>query len=261
MSTTRSIQIKYTKNYSIFEMDACNRNLRPDRSLESSFKSHGYLPEYPVICYMNGNGKLHISSGHHRFDLAQRFDTGVWYLVTEPKLSLFEREASSHKHWSVQDFITAYARAGNNHYLALLDFAKAHNLSDTSAASLLWGESGASNNAFQRVKDGSFTVRDLGYAESVVAVTDDLFALGIPFATSRAFVGAVSQLIRVPEFDAERFVHRATLYPANLHRRSNMPDYLEEIEAFYNYGVRVEQRVPLTLLARVAAKQRNPIAK
>lgn len=261
MSTTRSIPIKYTRDYSLFEMEPCNRDLSADRTLEQSFRQHGYLPEYPMICSANGNGTLHVHAGHHRLDLAQRYDTGVWYVVVEPKLSIFERESSSHSHWSVKDFITAYAKAGNEQYLRLLMFAKDHGLPITAAASLLWGESGNSANANLRIKDGTFRVRDLEFAEAVVAVTDDLYALGVSFATTRSFVGAVSQLIRLKDFDAARFVHRASLYPANLHKRASMPEYLEEIEAFYNYGTRMDQRVPLAFLAKAAASQRSPVKR
>lgn len=256
--STSNIPIKFTRDYGKFQMHELNRDLRPDRLLEQSFRQHGFLPEYPLICSVNGTGKLYIHAGHHRFDLAQRFDTGVWYLVVDPKLDIFEREASSHSHWSVPDFIAAYAKAGNEQYLRLLCFARDHGLPPVTAASLLWGENALSGNVQSVLKDGRFAVRDLPFAESVTAITDDLYALGVQFATSRAFVGAISQLVRLEDFDSARLIHRATLYPANLRKRPTQLEYLEEIEAFYNYGMRGEQRVPLAFLAKVTAAQRNP---
>lgn len=258
--STSSIHVKFTRNYGLFEMDAVNRDLRPDKKLEASFRQHGFLPEYPLICHMNGNGKLHINSGHHRYDLAQRLDTGVWYMVVEPKLSLFERESSSHVQWSIDDFISAYAKAGNEQYVNLLTFAKAHGLPGSTAASILYGQASL-GNVQKHLKAGTFVVRDLEFAESIVVVSDDLFALGIAFATSRSFVMALAQLARLEEFDPQRLVHRATLYPAHLRKRATTDEYLDEIEAFYNYGSRTDQRVPLAFLAKSAAKQRSPVKR
>jgi hypothetical protein len=63
------------------------------------------------------------------------------------------------------------------------------------------------------------------------------------------------------DFDGQRLVHRATLYPASLRKRATAEEYLDEIEAFYNYGSRVDQRVPLAFLAKTAAKQRCPVKR
>lgn len=260
MATSSSIPVKFTKDYQRFEVDPLNRDLRPDPKLAESFRTHGYLPEYPVICSLNGSGKFHVNAGHHRLDLARKLDTGVWYMVVEPKLSLFERESSSHAHWSVEDFITAYAKAGNEQYVNLIAFAHSHNLPASAAATILYGQT-SSGNVQGHLKDGTFVIRDLPFAESVVAVSDDLFALGVTFATSRSFVMALSQMVKLDDFDPQRLVHRATLYPANLRKRATAEEYLDEIEAFYNYGNRMDQRVPLAFLAKAAAKQRCPVKR
>ena len=260
--STRSIAIKYTKDYDKFKMDSLNRDLRPAKLLEQSFQKHGYLYEYPVLCSENGDGTFHIHAGHHRFDLARRYDTGVWYMIVDPKLTIFEREASSHGVWSSTDFISAYAKAGNEQYVQLQIFARAHNIPPRAAASLLWGETtSASTNITHHLKDGTFIIRARDFAEAVVAVTDDLFSLGISFATMRSFVAAIAQLIHLEDFDSERLIHRVTLYPSNLHKRTTMDEYLEEIEALYNYGIRSGQRVPLAFLAKTAAAQRSAAQK
>lgn len=260
MNTSKSIPIQYTKDYARFEMDAQNRDPRPDKTLEASFRQYGYLPEYPLICSRNGGGKLHIHAGHHRYLMAQRFDTGVWYMVVEPRLTIFEREASSHSRWSVEDFMTAYAKAGNEEYIQALTFAKEHNLSPAVAAIILRGDTSV-GTAHAPLKNGTFAVRDREFAEAVVAISDDLYALGVPFATSRSFVMALAQLVRVEEFKPAWLVQRATLYAAQLRKRPSIDDYLEEIEAFYNYGLRSDQRLPLAHLAKQAAAKRNPVVQ
>lgn len=252
MSTTRSIQVKFTRDYDMFEMDPLNRDLHGDKRLVESFKTYGPLPEAPIICHENGSGKLHVDEGHNRLAVARDLDTGIWYMVVRPKRSLFDREAPTTSRWSVNDFCTAYAKAGNEQYVKLLHFAREHSLSPTVAAALLTGQS---ENVHKNLKRGVFTIKDMAFAESVVAMSDDLFSLGISFATSSSFVMALMRLAQLEDFYPDRLVHRASLDPLGLHKRTTFYDYLDEIEAFYNYGARTDARVPLAFLAKARAVQ------
>ena len=255
-----SPKLHCTKDYSLFEMHPCNRPLHKDAVLLASMKKHGYLDDYPLICVRNGNGKLQIVEGHHRFDCAQRLGLAVWYKISDHHVGLFEAEGSRSK-WSLADFVFAYTRAGYEEYQFLTKFMEDHGLPIGSAASLVGGESASSTNMGGAIKTGKFHTGDMAHANTVVWITDECRALGVTFATSSAFVGAVSAIARVPEFDGVLFLRRVSLYPMNLHKRATVDEYLEEIEAVYNYAGREGQRVPLAFRAREVAKSRNPVRK
>jgi hypothetical protein len=255
-----SPKLHCTKDYTLFEMHPCNRPLHKDAVLLASMKAHGYLDDYPIICVRNGNNKLQIVEGHHRFDCARRLGLPVWYKVSAHHVGLFTAEGGKSK-WSLADFVFAYAKDGREEYQFLTKFIEDHGLPIGSAASLVGGESANSNNKIQNVKAGTFRVGDMAHANTVVWITDECRALGITFAATAAFVAAVSSVSRVPEFDGVLFLRRVSLYPTNLHKRATMDEYLEEIETVYNYSTKGTQRVPLAFRAREVASSRSAVQK
>ena len=94
------------------------------------------------------------------------------------------------------------------------------------------------------------------HAEQVVAITDHCLTCGINFATTKAFVGAVSMVLRVPEFDVERFKRCVSLYSANIHQRRSSSECLDEIDALYNYALKAK-RIPLAFKAREIGRERQ----
>ena len=67
---------------------------------------HGFDEGLPIRCIRNGNGKLKITHGHHRFHVARKKGLPVWYIVANNDIPLFESEASAHS-WDVRDFTVA----------------------------------------------------------------------------------------------------------------------------------------------------------
>ena len=177
-------------------------------------------------------------------------------MIDESNVDLFLLEGSSRSRWSVLDFATARAHAGDHHCERLLDFQRKHHLTIGAAAALLGGEGGGSNNKINYLRTGTFEVGDMKHALQVVRVTDRCRELKIPFATSRAFVAAISSAIRVSEFDLDVFIHRLDLHGAQMKKRSTAGDYLEEIEALYNYGAHKLRR-PIAFRAREVSRARQ----
>jgi len=250
------IELKSTKNYDMFEMHELNRQQHDDPILLESMKVHGFMPSSPIQCIRNGGGTLKVIRGHHRLDYAKRLGLPVWYVVDESNTDIFALEASSKGRWDLPDFTYARAQAGDENYTKLLRFQKKHSLPLGVAASLVGGEGASSNNKQRTIKDGKFRVGDMKHADRVVAITDHCKTLGIPFATSTAFVGAISMVLRVPEFDTARFLHCITLNPTMMNRRSSRGACLDEIDALYNYALKAK-RIPLAFKAREAGRQRQ----
>jgi hypothetical protein len=245
-----------TRDYGIFEMHEFNRPLHDDVRLLESMTRVGFMPSSPIQCRRNGNDKLKVIRGHHRLDCAKRLKLPVWYVIDESNTDLFSLEGCRQA-WSVRDFAHARASAGDEGCAKILAFQKQHGLTLGAAASLVGGESAGSNHKIRAIKAGTFKVApDTRQALTVVAITDHCRASGVSFATSSAFVSAVSAVVLVSEFDPAVFRHRVTLYPSLMAKRSTVAECLNEIEALYNYGAK-DRRLPLAFKAKEAGKERQ----
>jgi hypothetical protein len=249
-------KLECTTNYDLFDLHECNRDLQDNPILFESMKDHGFMPSSPIHCVENGNGKLKIIRGHHRFDCAKRLGLPIYYIIDKSNTDIFALEGSPKQGWSALDFARARAKAGNKNISLLLEFQKEHGLTLGAAASLIGGEQAGSNNKIKTLKTGSFSVSDMKHAKEVVSVTDLCREKEIPFATSSAFVGAVSMSLFIPEFDVKSFMHKVRLYPASMRKRASIEDYLDEIEALYNYSSK-STRVPVKFRAYEISRERK----
>lgn len=252
-----SAKLQKTKNYDMFELHECNRPESFNPHLAESMKEHGFMPSGAIHVKENGNGKLKIIRGHHRFREAQRQKLPVYYIQDDTHTDIFDLEGSSRGRWSMRDFAEARARAGDENYIKLLEFQKKHQIALMACASLLGGESAQSGNQGHKVKDGTFKVRRTGHAETVVWVIDNCREVGIDFSRQRGFVNAVSSACRVPEFDEKKFVSRIRKHPRLMDKRSTTDEYIEEIEEAYNHGAKTEKRIPLKLRVREVMRSRG----
>jgi len=249
-------KLECTTNYNLFEMHEFNRPLHEDHILLESMKTHGFMPSSPIQCKHNGSGTLKVIRGHHRLHYAKRLKLPVYYVIDETNCDMFDLEGATTQQWNGMDFAAARTKAGDKDCAALLDFQKKHDLTLGAAASLVGGESAGSQNKIRHVKTGTFKVGDMKHANAVVAITDLCREVGIYFATSTAFVNALSLALRIPEFDAGLFCHRIRLYAANLRKRGRADEYLDEIEALYNYGTRTK-RLPVRFRAEEISRERH----
>jgi hypothetical protein len=251
-------RLESTNDYSIFEMHSCNRPLSEKPELEASMKKNGFMPSGAIHVRKNGDGKLKVIRGHHRLHYAKRLKLPVFYIMDDTNVDIFDLEGDSRVAWSIRDFAAARSSSGDRDCAQMLAFQRKHKLPVGIAASLVSGESAGSHNAQQQVRQGKFKVGDQSHASKVVQITDTLRELGLSFATSGLFVQAVSKAIRVPEFDSELFLSKARLYPMNIHRRSTGAEYMDEIEALYNYQSKSpKSRIPLAFRAKEVSLKRQ----
>ena len=248
--------LRVTKDYQIFEMHEHNRDLHIDKQLEESMRKHGFMPSSAIHCKRNGDGKLKIIRGHHRFECARILGLPVWYIVDESNLDLFDLEGCARQNWNNDDFAAARARSGNPHYRTLIEFKRKHRLAIGAASSLVGGIGADSDSRSRRLRAGTFEVGDMTMANMVVRITDACREAGIPFATSSAFCGALCRIFHVPEFDISVLLHRIRLYPGLMRKRGNTTEYVEEVDALYNYGAK-GKRIPLAFRAKEIGRQRQ----
>ena len=249
--------LKTTKDYSIFELHEMNRPLHEDPLLLESMKKHGFMKSSPMQVIQNGGDKLKVVRGHHRLHYAQRLGLPVWYVIDNTSVDIYELETVKSA-WSLLDYATSRARSGDKECQALLDFAKKHEINLGIAASLLFGESAGSGNAATAVKKGTFKGTLNKHCSDVTRVIQACTDFGVSFSKTSSFIKAVSHVLQVPEFDDALFLHRVKLSPAMLHKRGTHLEYLDEIEALYNYMAKAK-RTPLAFRAKEEAAKRHNV--
>lgn len=249
-------ELKCTKNYDMFEMHECNRDLHDAPVLLASMKEHGFMPSSPLQCKRNGHGTLKVIRGHHRLDCAKRLGIPVWYVVDESNTDIFTLEGSFNSLWSGVDFLKARAKAGDEDCQKVVAFQKKHKLTLGAAAALVGGQSAGSGNKVKQIKRGIFHVGDMTHAKEVTAVTDLCRELNIPFATATGFVRAVSMALRIPELNRNMFAQRLRLHAHVMSKRGTVAEYLQELEALYNYSAK-KSRLPLAFRAKEEATTRG----
>lgn len=251
-----SPKLRSTKDHSLFVLHPFNRDIHQSKKLEATMVRDGWWASKPAQVVRRDDGKLQIQDGHHRFEIAVKHGLAIWYVEDGRGPENPAELQDTVVPWSLVDFAVAYARSGNPHYKALLEFQKKHGLALAAAASLLGGESAGSHNKQRQVKNGTFKAVETKHAKDVIAITDRCRAGGIVFATATAFVTAVSLAMRVPEFNVNIFLHRVELYGGQLRKRGTVDEYLEEIEALYNYTAKAN-RLPVKFKAREISRSRQ----
>lgn len=258
MSNKSVPKLQTTANHDLFVQSEFNRDLRGLDALRKSMKKHGFIAAYPLHCIRGAGGKLVIKAGHHRYAVAKELGIPVFYVVSEDRATIPETEMASHA-WTLNDYVKSYARAGSEAHLAITAYAERTGIKFSQAASLLGGECANSSNMTDRVKSGTFQLKEGGHAEKVAEVVIGLREIGVSFATNASLVGAISCVCWLPEFDTKKFLHRSAV---NLHlfvKQSTKTQFLDLIERVYNF--QAKDRIALAFLAKESAKSRSAVNK
>jgi len=249
-------KLESTKNYKLFRLSKINRNITEKPDLEKSMKKNGFLPSCAIHCKKNGNGTLEVVRGHHRLHYAKKLGLSVYYIIDGKCDNPWDLEGQPGQTWSLNDFATGRAKAGDKNCKAVLNFKKKHNMPIGVAASLVGGEGAGSNNKSKFIKRGTFKIGDMKHANQVARITDACRELGVEFATRSAFVSAISLALKVPELDIDTLLYKINTYGALMGRRSRVSEYLEELENVYNHGSK-RKRIPLKFRAEEESRKRQ----
>lgn len=230
-------KLECTTDYDIFESHSYNRELRDLSLLKSSMIEHGFRPSSAIHVVRNGNNKLKIKRGHHRFAAAKELGLPVWYIVDDDMMSIYEWEFDTRQLWSLQDFVKSYANAGNENYQKAIDYSNEHAISLTIAMALVGGfQAGNWTKENQEIaRSGKFKAADNNHARQMSDLIKYIREQGVDFVAHRQFLAAVSMAILVPGFDIQVFKARIKQYPKLMKRRALRYEFLEEIEIVYNY--------------------------
>jgi hypothetical protein len=251
--------ITATKNYSLFELCEFNRDVVKTKNLMALMKEQGWIDAYPMHVIRNGNGKLRIKAGHHRFEVARILGIAVKYVVCEDTATIHQLEGATVP-WTLKHYFMSFSRQGRPEYLAVKEYMERTGISLGQAVSLLGGESAGSANRNRAFKDGEYRLADdRSHADAVAEIIIACRSCNAPCATARDFVHAVSRVLFVPEFDIQTFICRARTNASLLTKQVGVDAYGDLIEYVYNY--RSPHKVALAFPAKQLAKARASFTK
>lgn len=232
-----------TVDYGMFKNINGNRQIVPAhvQGIASAIERKNLLEHFPLLV----NEKMEIIDGQHRLMAAIKLGLPVYYDVI-PGLHIEDiMSINTHsKNWSVYDFIEAYIRLEIPDYTTLKEFMERHNMNATLSGNLLMGFSGISGGGGKssgKIKDGSFRIASVPYAEEIVAKLQEVTPFcDFPAKKDRKFITAIAQVRNNPEFDWDKFIAKLRMHGLRIGSRNTMDYYILHIEELYNFNAKVK---------------------
>ena len=250
-------QILESNNYAKFELTTFNRDADKTKLLEESLRTHGWIDACPLHVVRNGEGKLQIKQGHHRFNAARKLGIPIKYVECNDNATIHELEKTA-KQWNMADYLTSYCRVGLPEYIKVREFCDETGISISPAISMLGGHSAGSGNYQKDFKEGTYkTKKECGHAECVKSIILHFKKYGVKFYNAALLVQAVSKVAWLKEFNTSQFKSKVKLYHGIMEKKANLDQYLDMLEELYNRQSR--SKVPLKFLAMEEAKRRNVV--
>jgi hypothetical protein len=232
------IAVLETTDYSRFNMIKGNRNLDlvKIKKIMADIERGTNLLKYCPILVIDKNKKLDIVDGQHRFIVAKKVKSPVYYILAE-SLTLYDiaRMNSNTEKWKPKDFIHCYTELGNSNYTILANLIKKYpGLPVTTAVNLLAtgkvGGGGQFQLAFQR---GEFVVTNEKIT-SIVMNAADQFQHSSKFG--RPFMKALCKVIDAGKFPVEELIKKVNSHPEALAVHDHEKKYLANLEEIVGKG-------------------------
>lgn len=248
-------KILESNNYEKFELTPINRLVQKTKNLELSMQKYGWLDAYPAHVVRNGNGKLQIKAGHHRFDVAKKLGIPIKYVECQDDASIHELEGASRK-WTAEDYLDSFVRMGNSAYITVQDYRERTGIGLRCCISLLAGYSaGSFGGLSEKFAKGTYRIGNLSHARVVETIVAQSRVSGFPYWKNAGFVTAVSKISYAEGFSSEVMKDKIKTFAHFMKKQAGTQDYLEMLDSIYNRQSKI--KIPLTFLAEEAAKKRN----
>ena len=253
MIRKKSVQIKSTRDYSLFKTNQDNRQLkqRKHRKLEESLRKNGFLPYWPIVVQKNGS-PMPVLDGQHRLIFAEQLELDVYYIEADIDFSISEIN-DTQRPWAVVDYAEVYSQLGNQHYIDGLEFCQRTGIPIGIGFALLFGV-----NAYSVVemafKSGIFEVNEREFAEKVASVYCPIVGISRDVRNS-AFLRACMAVCLTKTFTPVRMVQQAKKCRDKLAPYSTKDANLDMMEKIYNFGKKTSALFPLKIEAVKATRE------
>jgi len=244
--------IRETRDYSQFEVGLTNRQIHLGHvaKLRESMRKHGFRTAYPIDV-VKKHGKLVIQAGHHRFHAARQEGIPVKYVESREEIQPVEMETTSLQ-WSLEDYLATHILQGNPQYVYLRKYHESTGIALSMCIALLSGRGaeGRSKKIAADFKAGKFEIMNLRFANIVASLVDAAKDGGFKYAPNWIFVDAIAHIVLFGQHDLMRLETKLRKFAHIIERRSNLKDYLIEIEKVFNRGTRHKVSVMFPIMNR-----------
>ena len=246
-------QIFETVDYSEFNWTEINRDIVPSqvKALETDIEN-GFDIQTPILVNpQRVNGKLQVPDGQHRLVALRNKKRPIRYIFATRQMSLNDitRINTQQRPWKTMDYLKAFAKAGNQDYIKLLNFheevnerAKKVGVDSVSVRVSAYLTQGNTTNPTDRdaksmsIKNGNwkFLLSDSDARKNLNLILD--FAEVNPGVFTEAFIQKLFGLMRNEEkFEAKRLLRQAKKFPWKFIAAGRGQDYMRMIEELYNH--------------------------
>lgn len=250
--------MKTTTNYDLFTLKEENRDVdlndKETKNLAESMVEFGWLDAFPLMAQKQGR-KLIVFDGQHRLAIAREFGIPVKYVVIDGEVPDVARLQQTAKKWRPKDYAGRYAKAGNDHYIELLEFFDKYGIPLTMSAAIL-ANTTTFANVSDRFYDGRYQIKSRRIANELAECWRGLVEVSKVFKKVQA-IKALWACFHVESFEPKRLITGAHRHGGAIKNMANAEAFLEMFEDLYNFGKR--DRVPLKFDALEAMKGRTPV--
>jgi hypothetical protein len=236
--TTSTVMVFQSDEYNKFHMVKGNRTLdmnKIKKILADIDRGTNLLKYCPILC-VEKNKKLEIVDGQHRFVVAKKIKSPIYYIIGE-SLSLYDiaRMNSNTEKWKARDFINCYKELGNDNYVKLekllSDFA---GLPVTTAIALMASgkisQGGSEPDKFQR---GEFVASE---EKKAIAICKKVKQFDFSAKYSRPFMQAIFKVIHSGKFDVDELIAKVNANIEMLQLQDHWRKYLTTMEEIVSKG-------------------------
>ena len=240
--TESSIKIYHTKEYSRFNMITGNRQLvqLTIKKIMTDIENGLDILRYcPIICEEKG-GRLNIVDGQHRFYVARKIKSTVWYIIAEPfEVSDIAKINSNSQKWKAKDFIDSFITQGNKEYGILQDFMDKYNFPLSLSMlllsrGLLKSDGGVKETPKDDFQKGMFKVMHAEKANEIAMLAHQF--IEFPGYKSGSFVVALCKIMAADVCNIDDLVRKFKKDPTRLTKQRGTKEYLTNLEVIYNVG-------------------------
>ena len=249
-----------TTDYNQFDWTEINRDIVESqvKKLEADIDS-GMAVMTPILVNPEKvNGKLQFPDGQHRLVALKNKNRPIRYVFATRQMDLNDitRINTQQRPWSTMDYIKAFAKAGKQDYVRLLNFYEevqeridmipnVKRISVRAVSFLAQGDATNPNTAgIFKIKDGTWKFRS---TEKQARKNLNMF---IQFAEitgsclTECFIQTIFSMIKhQDEFNVNRLLRQAKAYPHLFYSCSRNQDYMRMIEELYNHRKMSNNRV------------------
>jgi hypothetical protein len=246
----KSQPILSSKDYKKFKGDLSNRDVTSKnlKKLNDSMKAYGWLPAYPMHVVMQGGNHV-IKDGQHRKHIAEALGIPVLYVVCPDHEGLsISKINGAQAPWTSLDYVKSFCNQGNPHFTKLLNFSQSKGLPLGVSAKMLMTSTRGRSTCTNEIREGTFKVKNLDLAEKVADIIVRIKGI-VPWAANSSFVSAVMKCCMIPEFSALQFLQRCEAHPSLLVLQPTTDQFLDLIEAIYNYRTTQSRKLAVKFLA------------